>query len=65
MYTKWAYCKTCGKKTKFEKKGMRHMLHIALSFLTFGMWVPVYGFLGVCALGGNGWKCSECGENLE
>ncbi len=53
------YCKYCGQQRKFERPGTNHILHLILSILTVGLWIPVW-ILSAIKIGG--WRCSFCGK---
>jgi hypothetical protein len=52
------YCKECKKMVKVESKGSSHILHLLLSIITCGLWIPLW-FL--CAMSRD-WRCAECGS---
>ena len=54
------YCKECKKTVKAENvKQVNHMLHILLTVLLGGLWLPVYALILVS---GEKFACSECGS---
>ncbi|KKN68331.1 hypothetical protein LCGC14_0452070 [marine sediment metagenome] len=55
---KGGYCKVCDKNVLVWRKGTNHILHLILSLLTFGLWLPVWIFISIKI---GGWKCSTCG----
>jgi hypothetical protein len=57
------FCHDCDKNVKLQKKGLNHILHIILTIFTLGVWGLIYVVLLIAALGGFGWKCSECGSD--
>ena len=55
---KGGYCKVCDKNVLVWRKGTNHILHLILSLLTLGLWLPVWIFISIKI---GGWKCSTCG----
>lgn len=35
-------CRTCGKPTLHVQPGISHLLHLVLTILSIGMWLPVW-----------------------
>lgn len=54
-------CKTCGQLRLFEKKGANHVLHLLLSVVTVGIWIPVW-ILIVILSAFRPHRCPVCGE---
>lgn len=55
-------CRDCGKPTRHER-GIRyanHTLHLLVSLVTFGLWVPIWVLLSVFPEKDR-WRCSRCG----
>ncbi len=46
-----AYCPTCGKQTLHAKEGISNLLHLFLSLITAGLWIPVWLFLATKSAG--------------
>ena len=55
------HCGTCGQKRPFSKKGVNHILHLLLSIVTVGFWIPVWLLVGVCAALTR-YRCQFCGQ---
>lgn len=55
------FCRLCGKQTLAVRPGTNHVLHLLLSIVTLGIWLPVW--LGLSIKFG-GWKCSQCGSRV-
>ena len=53
------FCKTCGKSTFHYRKATNHILHLLISFLLCGFWLPVW-FMLAFKIGG--WRCEGCGK---
>jgi hypothetical protein len=54
-------CKTCGQKRMFEKEKQNNTLHLILTLLTLGCWLPVW-FLIAIAGAFKPYRCTVCGE---
>ena len=52
------FCKGCNRQVMIRRKGTNHILHLLLSCLTVGLWIPIWIF---CAIKIGGWRCSQCG----
>jgi hypothetical protein len=55
------YCATCQRQTLHTKERVNHVLHLILSVLTVGLWLIVWGALGL----GNSaerTRCTVCGS---
>jgi len=56
------HCKTCGQKRLFEKEKQNNLLHLILSLVTVGIWLPVWILIAV--LGAfKPYRCTVCGES--
>jgi hypothetical protein len=55
------YCATCGRQTLHTKERVNHILHLILSVLTAGLWIPVWIFLGATN-SAERTRCSVCGS---
>lgn len=53
------FCKDCKKYVVVFRPRPSHLLHLVLSFLTFGLWVLVWIGLSIKI---GGWRCMECGS---
>ena len=52
------YCKKCERQVMVRRKGTNHVLHLLLSLVTLGLWIPVWILLSIKVAG---WRCSQCG----
>lgn len=52
------HCKICGTKTKHSRKGTSHILHLLLSILSAGVWIPIWI---LAAIFKDHWQCDTCG----
>lgn len=53
------YCRECDKQVVAFKPGTNHILHLILSLITGGLWLPVWLIL---VLTRGGWRCEQCGR---
>ncbi len=51
-------CKACGKQTVHIQERANHVLHLLLTLLSLGVWIPIW-FL--CSLSGPP-RCTSCGR---
>ena len=56
-----SYCQACCENRPFEKQSASHVLHLLLSIVTFGVWLPVW-FLCALSAGFQPWHCPMCGK---
>lgn len=55
------FCESCGRRVLATRPQPSHVLHLMLSLVTFGLWIPVW--LVAAALAGTApWRCNQCGE---
>jgi hypothetical protein len=54
-------CKACSKMTMHVQPATSHILHLILSLITFGLWIPIWVLLA--ASHGSQAQCTECGKN--
>lgn len=54
------YCKRCHDHVMAQKNGVNHILHLILSIVTVGFWLPIWFLLTVLSFGG--WRCTRCGR---
>lgn len=52
-------CGSCGRETLHVRDRPHHLLHLTLSVMTFGIWLPVWGILGLTP---DSPQCTECGS---
>ena len=57
-----AYCSRCRHKQSFELTHTNHMLHLALSILSLGLWTISWVSLAI-GIRKNPWRCKHCGWN--
>ena len=58
---KQRFCEFCKRETIFQRPGANHGLHLALTFLTFGLWVLIWVLVALGAFRYGWWMCSRCG----
>lgn len=52
------WCPRCNSHTLAQRPGASHLLHLVLTVLTVGLWLPVWI---LCAVRIGGWRCQQCG----
>ena len=52
-------CKMCAKKVLATRPGTSHLLHLFLSVITAGIWIPVWVLISAKI---GGWRCPNCGS---
>ena len=52
-----ATCPSCG-PTLAQRRGTNHVLHLLITILCCGLWLPVWVLLSIKC---GGWLCSSCG----
>jgi hypothetical protein len=45
-----------------QKNTPNHVLHLILSLVTFGLWLPIWLLISAGGLGG--WRCTQCGHKV-
>ena len=53
------YCPSCERNVLARRKGTNHVLHLLLSIITVGLWLPIW-LLASVRMGG--WRCASCGS---
>lgn len=53
------YCKTCKIVTLHSRPAPNHILHLLITILICGLWIPVW-ILSSMRIGG--WRCQQCGS---
>ena len=53
-------CQHCGVKVLAIRPGVNHILHLLITILLCGFWLPIWA-LDTLKIGG--WKCPMCGGN--
>lgn len=57
--TATVFCKTCNGKRLGHASAPNHVLHLLLTLVTFGLWLPIW-ILAALFTGGR-YFCSHCG----
>lgn len=52
------YCSNCEKQTLWARPGTNHILHLLLTVLVCGFWLPVWVMASIRI---GGWRCQTCG----
>jgi len=52
------YCQHCSRQVLAARKTPNHVLHLLLTVITMGFWIPIW-VLSSIQLGG--WLCQSCG----
>lgn len=55
------YCNNCDKNVLAVRKSTNHILHLLLSLLTVGLWIPIWILLSIRM---GDWRCTVCGKIL-
>lgn len=55
------YCPECGRNVLGQRNEPSHLVHLLLSLVTVGVWLPVWFVVSVFP---GGWICSICGGRL-
>ena len=53
------FCKTCDASRALSRKGTNHTLHIVLSIISVGLWLPIWALDSIRF---GGWICNYCGS---
>ena len=56
------FCAHCAKQTMAIGNKPNHLLHLALSVVTVGVWVIVWALVLVGSIGG--YRCTQCGAKV-
>ena len=56
------YCSRCRVKVMAVGKTPNHILHLLMSVVTAGLWLPVWLIIGLCS--GGGYRCTTCGNSV-
>jgi hypothetical protein len=54
-------CKPCGMRVMAERSGTNHILHLLITVLMCGCWLPIW-LLASFKIGG--WRCCRCGGKV-
>ncbi len=55
------FCATCNRQSLAVRKGTNHILHLLISCVTFGLWIPVWVLTSIKI---GGWRCNVCGMKV-
>lgn len=55
-------CKTCGQHRMFRKEKQNNVLHLILSVVTVGVWLPVWLLIAIAGAF-TPYRCTVCGES--
>lgn len=55
------WCKGCKRQRVIRRPGTGHVLHLLLTCLTLGLWLPIW-VLSSIKIGG--WRCGSCGRGV-
>ena len=61
-YQHMFFCRTCNKSTIHLASKPNHILHLLLSIITAGLWIPVWLLLAVTGRLKNIGECTSCGS---
>jgi hypothetical protein len=53
------FCYVCQERTRVERKGINHVLHLLLTLVTFGLWIFVWLLTPLLR---QPWHCTRCGS---
>lgn len=60
---KGGHCPTCDKPRTATKEKINHILHLILSVITVGVWIPVWLLLLLFNFG-KSFRCTSCGTKV-
>lgn len=63
LKTKGAFCAHCQKQVMAQGSKPNHILHVILSIVTLGAWLPVW-LIVTLAKTGTGYRCTQCGSRV-
>lgn len=55
------FCPHCERRVSARRRTPSHLLHLILSLVSFGLWLPVWLIVAIGAGSGH-WLCSVCGS---
>lgn len=58
-----ARCVTCSAMRLFGRSGPNHVLHLLLSLVTMGLWLPIWIVVIACS-NSRPYRCMRCGEAI-
>ena len=53
------YCESCERDVMIRRQGTSHVVHLIISLVTLGLWLPIW-ILASIRIGG--WRCTICGN---
>lgn len=59
--SKW--CGRCNMYMRAERRSVHHLVHLVVTVLLCGAWLPVWGLDVLLAACGR-WRCGRCGRKL-
>jgi len=61
------FCRTCNRPSLIRRKGVNHVLHLLLTLVTLGLWLPVWVVLSAMnnERSQSGWRCAQCGSKTK
>lgn len=54
-----AYCPHCDRQVLAQGSTPNHILHLILSIITIGLWIPLWILISLKSIGG--YRCVNCG----
>ena len=55
------YCKRCKTRKPCTRNGTNHILHLLLTLVTVGLWIPMWLLLSLRI---GGWRCRDCATKI-
>lgn len=55
------FCRACQRQVLARRPATNHVLHLIMTIITLGMWLPIW-LLSSVKFGG--WRCSFCGRSV-
>lgn len=59
-----ANCKTCNKPVMARRIGTSVILHVLLTLITGGLWLPIWIIIFIINEIKGGWRCTQCGSRV-
>lgn len=56
------FCSACQANVMAQKNTPNHILHIIISLITLGLWVPIWLLISLFSVGQ--WRCTRCGHHV-
>ncbi len=57
-----SYCTHCQKDVMATGTRPNHLLHLMLTLVTLGFWIPIWLSISICKL--EGYRCTQCGKQI-